>query len=374
MKNYLGGARAYVNLDNFKNNIKIVKSRLFETTAVTAVVKADAYGHGAVRAARAAIEAGAAMLAVATVDEGVELRKAGIDFPVLVLSRGGKYAEAVEYELTETVFDEKEAETLNREAEKQGKLIKAHIKLNTGMSRLGFDAFDDETADKVERISRLSNLSLEGIYSHFAVSDTENGDEFTRLQYERFVKMTELIEKRGVTFLYKHICNSGGVFRHPEMQLNMVRAGIALYGCRPDDSGNDYGLKGVLELKAQIIAARILNPGETVSYGRHYKACGQRRIAVVSAGYADGYSRLLSNKASVIICGKRAPVLGNVCMDVFMADITDIPEADVGSEVTLIGSEGKEAVTADELAGLTGTISYEILTSITKRVEREYIG
>lgn len=374
MRNYQSGVKAYINLDNLKENINIIKSRLNADTALVAVVKADAYGHGAVKVAHGALSAGAAMLAVATVDEGVILRKADITSPILVLSRGGKYEEAVRYDLTETVFDEKEADDINDEARKQGKTVKVHIKLNTGMSRLGFDAFDVSSAEKIEKISRLSNICIEGIYSHFAESDLKSGKEFTKMQFARFTNMVKQLEKRGITFRYKHICNSGGVFSHPDMQLNMVRPGIALYGCNPNDSGEDYGLKNILELKTGIIAVRKLKVGETVSYGRHFKADTERRVAVVSAGYADGYNRRLSNKAEVIICGKRAPVIGNICMDVFMADITDIPEAHVGSEVILIGRSGKEIITADELADISGTISYEILTSITSRVEREYIG
>ncbi len=374
MRNYQTGVKAYVNLDNLKENIKIIRSRLKADTAITAVVKADAYGHGAVRVARAALSAGAAMLAVATVDEGVELRKADITSPILVLSRGGKFEKAVEYNLTETVFDEKETEELNEEAKKQNKTVTVHIKLNTGMSRLGFDAFSENTADTIERISRFSNIRIEGIYSHFAEADMITGGEFTKAQYERFINMVGLLEEKGLSFKYKHICNSGGVFSHPDMQLNMVRPGIALYGCNPNDSGNDYGLKSIMEFKTSIIAVRNLKKGETVSYGRHYKAGTDRRVAVVGAGYADGYNRRLSNKAEVIICGKRAKVLGNICMDLFMADITDIPDACTGSEVVLIGRGGKEIITADELAGVSGTISYEILTSITSRVEREYLG
>ncbi len=374
MSGYQNSVKAVVNLNNLKNNLAVIKSHIKDSTRIAAVVKADAYGHGAVMVAKAALSAGASMLAVATVSEGVELREAGIDAPVLVLSRGGHYENAIKYNLTETVFSENEALKINEEAKNQGKVAQIHIKFNTGMSRLGFDSFDKSSLNKIERINRLSNVSITGCFTHYATSDILSQKEFAALQYERFKEITELSEKKGMHFQIKHICNSGGIFNLSESASDMVRAGIAMYGCNPDDSGKDYGLKPVMELKSVIIDIRTLKPGESVSYGRHFSSDEDRRIAVIGAGYADGYNRRLSGKADVLICGKRAPVRGNVCMDVFMADVTDIPEAEVGCEVTLIGKDGKEIITADELANLSGTISYEILTSITKRVPREYIG
>lgn len=374
MINPLSDVKAVVHLDNIRKNLEIIKSRVGKNTKITAVVKSDAYGHGAVEVSRTALESGATMLAVATVSEGVNLREAGIDAPILVLSRGGKYDTAVRYDLTEAVYCTDEAKAISEIAVKYNKTAEIHIKLNTGMSRLGFDAFEGNTVEDVYQISLLPNIKISGIFSHFATSDMEDEKDFVKVQLDRFNNAVADLENRGIHIENKHICNSGGIFNYPEAHLDSVRAGIALYGCAPDDSGVDYGLCPVMEFKATVIDVRTLRPGESVSYGRHFKTETERKIAVIGAGYADGYTRRLSSKSCVLIKGKRAPIAGNICMDVFMADVTDIEDVRTGDEVTLIGKDGAEEITAGELGNLSGTISYEILCSVSKRVPREYIG
>ena len=366
--------KAVINLDNIKHNIGLIKNRLKSETAIAAVVKADAYGHGAVRVSEAALEAGASVLAVATSAEGVELREAGIKAPVIVLSRGENYKADVLYDLTNCVFDTDAAVGLNEAAEAAGKVADIHIKINTGMSRLGFNATDPGSYNEILKISTFKNLRIKGILSHYATADIIAQREFANVQSERFLKIITELEKRGLYIPVKHICNSGGIFNLPSMHLDMVRCGIAMYGCAPDDSLKDYGLKPALSLKSRILSIREVSPGETVSYGRRFTAGRPSRIAVVSGGYADGIKRIFSDNAYVLINGKRAPITGRVCMDVFMADITDIPDAKKGSEVIIIGESGSESLNADILGAGANTISYEILTSISKRVPREYIG
>ncbi len=361
--------KAIINLKNLKSNVRTILRLLSPGSQLVAVVKADAYGHGAVQVSRACLEAGASTLAVADTVEGRVLRESGIEAPIIVLSRCTDTEAVCEYNLIPAVSSYAYAERLNETALNKGKQVDIHLKINTGMSRLGFDS---DAVSEVKKISRLSNLRIAGAFSHFAVSDVDDGEEFTRRQYECFNCFIDNLLREGISIQMKHICNSGGTFSYPDMHLDAVRCGIALYGCHPDETGNDYGLLPVMELKSRVLHIRSLKKGETISYGRTFKAENDMLVAVVSCGYADGYHRLLSGKTDVLIKGKRAPVRGRICMDVMMADVTGIEGIAVGDEVTLIGRDCSEVISADELASLAETISYEILTSVSQRVKREY--
>lgn len=367
----------YVIVDSgaLRHNIAELRSRLAPGTRYLAVVKADAYGHGVVHVARAALQAGADYFGVAIPEEGIELREAGVTVPILVF--GGllpEYAEMmVRYDLSATLFQMPMLRALVHAAEKHGKVAKVHIKVDTGMNRVGLKSMEELQALLTE-IRNSDRIVLEGLYTHFAVSELQD-KAFTLLQLERFREMAAAVRAQGFSPLL-HATNSGGALDLPlEAGLDMVRGGISMYGYYPGPGCGDWArLRPVLSWKTAIVYIKEIAPGETVSYGRQYTADTQRRVATLPLGYGDGYHRCMSGKAQVLLHGKRAPVLGTICMDQLMVDVTDIPEAALGDDVFLIGGEGPQAITADDLAQWAGTISYEILLTISGRVPRLYIN
>lgn len=336
---------------------------------VIAVVKADAYGHGAVEVARSLREAGCGAFAVATEDEGVSLRQAGIAENILILGHTpAAFAKTIgEYDLVQTVFSLEYAKALSDTGQK----IRTHIKIDTGMSRLGLycHAKDDipSAAREIAQIKSLKGIQNEGIFTHFACAD-DVSSPMTAKQYELFTTLCEQCEDAGTDIGIRHCSNSAAIQNFPEMKLDAVRAGLILYGITPDGSAPDPNLRPAMRLVSEVVQIRALKPGDTVSYGAAYTAKRDMRAAVVSIGYADGFSRLLSEKAQVAIKGKRASVIGKICMDMCVADVTEIPCAP-GDEAEIFGG----VIPVEELAKNMGTISYEPLCEISGRVTRIYI-
>lgn len=362
-----------VDTEALRHNILEVRKKLAPGTRYMAVVKADAYGHGMVPVSKAALQADAEYIGVAIPEEGIELREAGITAPILVF--GGLlpvYAETlVRYDLCATLFHLPMLHALQKAAGEQGKVAKVHVKVDTGMNRVGLKT-KEELQTLLEGIEKSGRVSLEGLFTHFAVSELED-KSFTLMQLACFREMAALAKQMGFAPIL-HASNSGGALDLPlDAGLDMVRGGISMYGYYPGPGCGAWArLRPVLSWKTAIVYIKEVAPGETVSYGRRYTAKSTRRVATLPVGYGDGYHRCMSGRAQVLLHGRRAPVLGTICMDQLMVDVTDIPEAAVGDEVFLIGGEGPEAITADDLAQWADTISYEILLAISARVPRLY--
>lgn len=363
-----------IDLDALKHNFAQIRSAVTGGAGILAVVKADAYGHGALEIARTLIDSGASGLCLATIDEAVELRKHGIEVPMMTLgyTDPSRFEDAVRYDVEQSVYSYGIAKALSDEAVKQGKKCRIHIKLDTGMGRIGFKTDGSET-DDIVRSCLLPGIEPYGIFSHFAVADTPD-DEYTRMQFDLFMRQTEILGQKGIHFAKRHICNSAGILRFPEMHLDLVRAGIILYGLLPPGCPEpvvSIDLKPVMNWYAKVIHVKTVPAGTTVSYGRHFKAERTTEVTTVGIGYADGLSRRLSNGFELIVGGKRCPIIGNICMDMCMVDTTDLDvRPEVGDRVTVFGS-GRSA---DELAGALGTINYEITCDVGKRVRRLYVG
>jgi len=363
---------AEIDLEAFRENLLKVRARTGDKKKILAVVKANAYGHGAFELSKKALESGADMLGVGIAEEGIELRERGIgDAPVLVL--GGVLEDQVEsivdHDLSLVLFSENIAKRLSETALQKGKVISVHVKVDTGMVRLGVPY--REAVEFFRRISDLKGIAIEGVMTHLACADnTENG--FTKIQLSRFDRVLEELSSSGFRVPLIHAANSAAIINFPESYYTMVRPGIMLYGSSPDGQ-SDIGLDPVMTWKTRIINMLEIEKGEGVSYGHTFHAEKKSLVGVLPVGYADGYSRLLSNKGKVIVHGKRVPVIGTVCMDMCLADVTDVPDVKVGDEVVLMGRQEKERMTAEEIAGLLGTISYEVFCKVSARVPRVYL-
>ena len=356
---------AEIDLNALSHNLDAVRKKTKNKSAILAVVKAGAYGHGAVQVSRRLLDKGAAMLGVAFADEAVRLRDAGIKAPVLVFFDRNNIDAYFEYKLTPVIFDLETARKISEEASRRGCRMPVHIKVDTGMGRIGFtpqDAFQS-----IIKISRMKNIELEGIMSHFSEADLCD-KEFASWQIKNFIHLVKSLKKKSVSFKFRHMSNSAAVMSFPEAHFNMVRPGIMLYGYGMEENR----LRPVLSLKSRIIQIKKVPANTPVSYGRTYITRRKSVIATVPAGYADGYNRKLSNCGEALVSGRRAPVAGRVCMDTVMLDVTEIPGVKENAEVVLIGSQGKEKITAREIADKIGTIPYEVLTSISQRVKRVY--
>lgn len=366
---------AEINLKNIKKNAQSVKKLTGKSVKLMAVIKADGYGHGAVECADT-IKDIADAFAVATIEEALSLRNHGIKNEILVLGYvfPGRYSEAIENDISLTVFDYDSALEISETAEKIGKEAILHIAVDTGMGRVGFFP-DEQGAETVLKISELPMLVIEGLFSHFATSD-EKDKTYSKEQTEKFLEFYELLLQKGVKIPIRHINNSAGIMELPDSAFDMVRMGIVLYGLYPSENVDKekLSLLPAMTLKSSVVYVKTVKKGTSVSYGRHFTASKDTRVATVSVGYADGYPRLLSGRGRVLINGKFASVIGNVCMDQMMVDITEIDDVKVGSEVVLMGESGENRITADEIADLAGTINYEIVCGITGRVPRIYNG
>lgn len=368
---------AEINLDNFKHNLTEIKKVTCSTAKLCAIVKADGYGHGAVEVAREALACGVSYLGVAFLDEAVELRENGITSPILILgfTPENQFDKILEYNITQTVYNINSAVILSECALKRNKKAKVHIKIDTGMSRIGFCP-DTLTTAEFKKLFLLKGLEVEGIFTHFARAD-ERDKSCTNGQFQIFTEVVNTIEEDNYKIPIKHAANSAGILQYPETHLDMVRPGIILYGLYPSDevARSLISLKPVMSLKTRVSNVKVLPKGRAISYGGTFITQRQSIIATLPVGYADGFSRLLSSKAQVLIKGQRAPVVGRICMDQCMVDITDVQESvSIGDEVILIGDDGNHRISAEEIAKLMGTINYEVVCGISKRVPRVYIS
>lgn len=368
-------AWAEINLDNIAHNTREIRRITSNRAEVMGVVKADAYGHGVLEVVETLLNSGVTRLAVSMLDEAIQLRKAGIKVPILVLSYTDpkRYSEIIQYDITQTIFSHELAECLSEKACQLNAKIKVHIKIDTGMGRVGFLPGYSAVKD-VMRISRLNGLIIEGLFTHFANADDDN-DEFTLVQFERFMGICNELSRIGVYIPIKHVANSAAILRYPQMHLDMVRAGIILYGLYPSCNKELYkiNLKPAMMLKASISMVKSIEKSTPISYGCTYLTEKESIIATIPIGYADGYIRAFSNKARVLINGEYAPIRGRVCMDQCMADITNINcDVKVGDEVILFGEQKGKSLEIDELAAIAGTINYEIVSLIGKRIPRFY--
>jgi len=366
---------AEINLDALSENIRAIRNLVKKPTKILAVVKADAYGHGVLESAKTLLENGADYLGVASLDEGIQLRRHGISAPILILGAIEKHcAETVVCEdLIPAVFDSEMARAISEAAQRIGTLAKIHIKVDTGMSRIGFVAGvdDDAVSKEILEISKMPGILIEGIFSHFATAD-EADDSYMRLQLSRFLKICTMLEENGLEIPIRHIANSGAIMMYPETHLDMVRAGIILYGLYPSSEvdRSRLDLKPVMAVKSRITMIKELEENRGVSYGKVYITSQNTRVATVPIGYADGYTRTLSGRAQMIAKNKKVPVIGRICMDQCMIDVTNVHTISTGDEVIIFGAD---TVTADDLAEWIGTINYEIVCLIAKRIPRVYL-
>ena len=361
-----------VDLENIKFNLNQVKKNIPEDTKIMAVVKADAYGHGVLPVAKAALEGGADRLAVALPEEGKELRENDFKLPIQILGEvlPNQIPILVENDLIPTISKLDTIKKLNELADKKDIIKKVHVKVDTGMGRIG--VFPDDAINFIKKVDSYDNIDIEGIMTHFAKADEED-KSYTYKQWERFQSVIDKLKEIDIKIPIKQAANSATIIDLPEFSLNMVRPGIMMYGLRPSHEVDEsFKLKPALSWKAKIVYLKEVPPGTGISYGTTYVTKRKAKIATIPMGYADGFSRLLSNKGEVLINGKRAPIRGRVCMDQFMVDVTDIDNVNIGDELVLIGKQGNDELTATEMADLIGTINYEITCDITKRVPRVY--
>ena len=375
MKKY-SRVRAVIDLDAIKHNIDTMHANLTEGTKIMAVVKTDGYGHGAVPIARMMEEMENVWgYAVATLDEGVILRRAGIKKPILCLGCifPDQFKEMIEEEIRMTTSTFELAEQASDVARQMGKNVIFHLKIDTGMSRLGFPVNHSSVKD-IMKIAKLPFVELEGMFTHFAKAD-ELEKEPSNLQLREFMTMKEALRDKGLVFPLYHCSNSAGILDMPETDMDLVRAGIATYGLYPSEEVNKeiIHLKPAMELIAHVTHVKWIEPGTPVSYGWTYRADRRTKVATIPMGYGDGYPRSLSNKGYVLIHGKRAEIIGRVCMDQFMVDVTDIEDVKFGDKVTLIGKDQGESIPVEELGDLSGRFNYEFICDLNKRVPREYI-
>lgn len=368
--------KAVVSLDAIAHNFAEMKKNIAKGTKIVAVIKADGYGHGADAIARLIEDYDYIWgFAVATPEEALQLRTFGVKKPILILGIVFEeyFTQMIAKEIRLTVCTYEMAQKLSEEAQRQGRDVHIHIGLDTGMSRIGF-ADRQESVEEIKKISQLPNLKIEGMFTHFARADeTDRSPAIDQLN--RYLNFAKLLEDAGIQIPMKHCSNSAGIIRVPEANLNAVRAGITIYGIYPSNEVERDIVKLIpaMELKSHISYIKTVEPGAAFSYGGTFTAKKEMKVATIPVGYADGYPRSLSNKGWVLIHGKKAPILGRVCMDQFMVDITKIPDAKAGDEVTLIGKDGKEFISIEKFGDLSGRFSYEFACDISKRVPRVYI-
>lgn len=366
---------AAIHMDAFEHNLKMIKDCISSETKIIAVIKMDAYGHGAVKFAELMETLDYVWgYAVATLDEAIILRNNGMNKDILVLGYTfpEQYEDLIAYNVTPAVFSIEMAKHLSETAVKMGQTVPVHIKLDTGMSRIGYQ-IDEDSADEISQIAALPHIMIEGIFTHFSKAD-EADKSFTLHQIRRFKDMIALLKDRDINIPFHHVSNSAAILDLKEANMDLVRAGIILYGLWPSDEVNKEGvnLRPVMELKSHVIHVKTLEPGRQISYGGTYEVTDTRVIATIPVGYGDGYARSLSNKGYVLIHGKKATVCGRVCMDQFMVDVTDIPDVKVGDLVTLLGTDGAETITMEQLGEASNRFNYEFACDLGKRIPRVY--
>lgn len=378
------GERAWaeIDLDAIKNNIRNIREYVKPDAKILCAVKADGYGHGYLQVARTLLDNGADWLAVACIDEAVQLRRCGIKCPILILGHVTEQESetVVKEEITPACFSYELAVSLSRAATKLGIRAKIHVKLDTGMGRVGLrytedESINQETIDTILKMAVLPGLDIDGIFTHFSSADEGAGDDYTKMQYRRFRDACDRLKANGLEIPLRHCCNSAALIRFPEMHMDMVRPGVILYGIKPSvtmDCGRLH-LKPAMQFKAKITHIKEVEPGVCVSYGRKFETKKTTKIATLPVGYADGYSRLLSGKSQVIAGGKICDVIGNICMDQCMIDVSSVNNISVGDDVILFGRDKDMEISVESLAEKMGTINYEILCIIGKRIPRIYL-
>lgn len=368
-------AWAEINLDSIAHNVKEIRKITNKRAELMGVVKADAYGHGAVEVAKTLLENGVSRLAVSMIDEAIQLRKHEIDVPILIMSYTDpcRAEDVIGYNVAQTVFSYELAEALSDAAVRLGCKVKIHVKVDTGMTRIGFKPGYD-IVESIAEMSKLKGIIVEGMFTHFASAD-EKDKAYTYMQFEKYMGICTELRRIGIHIPIKHVANSAAIIEFPEMHLDMVRPGIILYGFYPSsriDTGR-INLKPSMTLKATVILVKEVEYNIPVSYGGIFTTQRRSRIATVPVGYADGYFRTLTGKARVLINGEYAPVIGAICMDQFMIDVTDInSDVKVGDEVVLFGIQGEKEIKVEEVASLAGTINYEVISAVGKRIPRIY--
>ena len=365
---------AEVNLDAICDNIRNTKKIIKEGTKLMAIVKADGYGHGAVPVAKA-LDSLVDAYGVAIVEEGIELRKAGIDKPILVLGcvPAMQYHCLAEYDIMPAITNYDMAKMISEEAKKQGKKLRVHIKLDTGMGRIGFLP-NEESITEIKKIAELSNIVIDGCFSHFSKAD-EKDKAFANEQFGKYMKMVNRLKEIGIDIPTKHISNSAGIMDMPVANLDMVRSGISTYGLYPSEevNKNRLPLKPAMKIYSYITFVKEVEEGCPIGYGGTFITNRKTKVATVPVGYGDGYKRALSNQGHVLIQGKRVPIIGRVCMDQFMVDVTDLDDVKAGDKVTLIGTDGNETISMEEIGAMTCSFNYEVACDIGKRIPRVYI-
>ena len=356
--------QADIDLSAIRKNIETMRSRIPAGKKLLAVIKANAYGHGSIEVANA-LDDLADYYGVACIDEAVELRLAGITKPILILGVTDEslFPDIVKYDITQTIFTLEQAKALSEEAGRQGKEGKLHIKIDTGMNRIGF-ACVKESVPEIVAIRKLPNLNVEGIFTHYYKADAKD-KSLAYAQLEKYTRMVKWLEEAGVTFAIRHISNSAGIMEMPNDTYDMVRSGISTYGLYPSDEMD-------MELKSHVTYVKKVPAGQTIGYGGTYTTPEERTIATVGVGYADGYPRALSNQGRMLVRGQYAPIVGRVCMDQTMIDVTDIPEVQVGDEVVLAGTQGDNRISVEELADMSASFNYEFVCDVNRRVPRIY--
>lgn len=363
-----------IDLDNLAHNIREVRRLTKKDILITAVVKANAYGHGSIKAAEVFLKNGADRLAVATLSEAIELRMGNINAPILILgyTPTTQYPLVLKWDIIQTIYDYESGKLLSECASNMGKKAIVHIKIDSGMGRIGFLP-KAESIEDIIKLNNINNIEIEGIFTHFAKAD-EIDKDYTLLQYRRFMDIIKRLETKGIHISIKHISNSAAIIDCPEYNLDMVRGGIMLYGYYPSNEvkKDRVNLKPAMTLKTKISNIKKVPIGTGISYGQIFVTERESRIATLPIGYADGFTRLLTSKGEAFVKGKRAPIVGRICMDQCMIDITGIDDINIGDEVILFGyEEGYPSV--DEIAGKLNTINYEILCMMGRRIPRVYI-
>ena len=375
MQKLLGSTWVEINLDAIANNVKNIKKLIGEKKELMAVVKGNAYGHDILEIASVVLNNGATRLAVARLEEGIFLRKTGITVPILILGLTLKQqAELlVSYDITPTVCEFKMAEKLSESAVKMNRMAKIHIKVDTGMGRIGI--FPHDSIRFIKRIRALKNVKIEGIFTHFSVAD-EKDKSYTEAQFKKFIEVLTILEKEGIRIPVKHVGNSATLLDFPHMWLDLVRPGISIYGLYPStEVRKTIELIPAHSFRTRIVFLKELPTGECISYGRTYTTNKKRTVvASLPLGYADGFNRLLSNQGKALVRGKRVSVIGRVCMDQTMIDVTNLPQVEIGDEVVLWGRQGQEEITVEEIADKIKTINYEVVhMPDKKRVPKLFI-
>ncbi len=370
---------AEVDLAAYRHNVQVLQALTGPPTRLMAVVKADAYGHGAVHISRAAIDSGADFLGVSRLEEALELRATGIEAPVLILGYTPPEAvpRLIEQDLCQTVLSLPMAEALAGRAAAMGRALRTHIKVDTGMGRLGVLATEipaERHVREVQAIIELPGLEVEGLFTHLATADSHDKD-YSLLQLRRFKELVRTLQGLGIQIPLEHAANSAALMAIPDSHLDLVRPGIATYGLRPSNEWqkNDLDLRPVLQWKTRIIQLKEVPAGFGVSYGITYKTPEPTTLATVAVGYADGLNRLLSSRGEMLVRGHRARIVGRICMDLTILDVGDVPDVSVGDEVVILGRQGNEQITAEEMAATLDTLNYEIVTSISSRVPRIHL-